>query len=217
MMRKIEYTDLPEKVYRALKDMILEGELAPGEKLRQEELSARLGVSRTPLAAAFSKLEKEMLVELLPRRGARVRILDMDQLLHIYDIRLRLEPLAAREAAESTDSGKKSELVRLLSEYKVCIDHGDEAKIRKADYEFHMAIASISPNEALRAILSSFGLLFLCNQRGLLKSAGTSLSEHEKLLAAICAGNGVEAERCMTSHLEDSRQHLSSIIMEAGE
>ncbi|HKJ84610.1 MAG TPA: GntR family transcriptional regulator, partial [Spirochaetia bacterium] len=74
---RVDYEDLSGQVYRMLKHMILVGELKTGEKLRQDDLAERLGVSRTPLLSAFSKLEKEMLVELIPRRGAFVKQYDL--------------------------------------------------------------------------------------------------------------------------------------------
>ena len=103
-MEAARFEDLAEQVYRTLRDMILVGTLAPGQKLRQEALSETLGVSRTPLLAAFSKLEKEMLVELVPRRGAFVKRLSAAELLQLYDVRLRLEPLGASVPADRIDS-----------------------------------------------------------------------------------------------------------------
>ncbi len=210
-MKTIEYADLAEKVYRSLKEMILEGEILPGEKLGQEELAGKLGVSRTPLAAAFSKLEKEMLVERLPRRGARVRILDRKNLVDLYDIRIRLESLGAKEAALNADDADLRRLDECLINYRTIKAEGNPKAIRVADYEFHLAIAEISRNEALYRIISSFNIVFICNQRGLLKPASRSLSEHELLVDAIRSRDCVEAERIMTEHLVDSRNRLKSM------
>ena len=99
MMYKVDYEDLSQQVYKTLKEMILTGRLSSGEKLRQDSLAEELGVSRTPLLSAFSKLEREMLVEIVPRRGAFVKKYSYEELIHVYDIRVRLEPLGAAEAA----------------------------------------------------------------------------------------------------------------------
>jgi DNA-binding GntR family transcriptional regulator len=204
----IEYEDLSEKVYRAVKALILAGELEPGEKLRQEDLSARLGVSRTPLASAFSKLEKEMLVELLPRRGARVRVLSKAELLELYEIRLRLEPLGAAEAASSEDKEGRSALRSLLEAYREAVRRGGDMAIRRADYAFHLGVVSLSGNEALYRIISSFNLVSISNQRGLLKPPEQSLAEHEDLARAIETGRSAEAERIMDLHLRGARDAL---------
>ncbi len=207
----ITYEDLSEKVYKALKAMILAGELKPGEKLRQEELSSQLGVSRTPLASAFSKLEKEMLVELLPRRGARVRVLTREELLELYEIRLRLEPLGAAEAAASSDAEGHAALRALLTAYRTTVAEGQDMAIRRADYAFHLGIMRLSGNEALLRIVSSFNLVSISNQRGLLKPPARSLAEHQELVRAIEEGKAPEAERIMEAHLREARDALRAL------
>ncbi len=72
-MYKVKHLDLSEKVYHTLKNMILNDELKSGEKLNQQKLAQELGVSRTPILSAFSKLEKEVLVEIIPRKGTFVK------------------------------------------------------------------------------------------------------------------------------------------------
>lgn len=208
-MLKVHYEDLAEKVYKALKEMILTSELPPGTKLIQEDLSERLGVSRTPILAAFSKLEKELLIELIPRRGAYVRKCELSELYHFVDIRLRLEPLGAREAAQEIDEEGIASLRSVYETYKKAVDSGDKAQIKEKDYRFHMEIMKQSKNFVLLQILSSFNIVVISNQRGLLKPARRSLLEHEALLKAISEKNPDEAERCMQAHLVDIRKGLS--------
>ncbi|MBL8965502.1 MAG: GntR family transcriptional regulator [Spirochaetaceae bacterium] len=225
MKAMIEYEDLSEKVYRSIKTMILEGELEPGEKLRQEELALRLGISRTPLAAAFSKLEKEMLVELLPRRGARVRTLSSEELLDLYEIRMRLEPLGAFEAAQvlagarpspiDPDEGRRR-LEEALARYRTAVATEKAPTIKLADYDFHLAIVELSGNEPLRRLITSSNIVFISNQRGLLKAAGVSLAEHEALVAAIAEGAPDRAEAVMEAHLAGARVSLAKRVAEEG-
>ncbi len=224
MSNAIQYEDLAEKVYRSLKAMIMEGELSAGEKLGQEELAAKLGVSRTPLAAAFSKLEKEMLIEVLPRRGARVRSMSSRELLELYEIRIRLEGLGAREAASRFLPGTALRIVspatpadgakleRALSEYRKIVAAGQPAAIKKMDFEFHLAVMELSGNKALYSMVASSNIVFISNQRGILKPPAQSLAEHERLVAAILAGNAPEAERIMESHLGESRDSLAARV-----
>ncbi|MDP3177067.1 MAG: GntR family transcriptional regulator [Spirochaetaceae bacterium] len=206
----IEYEDLAEKVYKSLKEMILDGQLSPGEKLRQEELSEKLGVSRTPLAAAFSKLEKEMLVELLPRRGARVRSLSYSELMDLFEVRSRIEPLGAWRAAQAVAEGAiDAGPIRIaLAAYRAAIEDGSSPAIKRADYEFHLALMRLGGNEALYRIVSSFNIVFISNQRGLLKPALQSLAEHEELAAAVERGDAQAAEAIMVHHLDGARRAL---------
>jgi len=207
-MQKIDYPDLSEKVYRELRIMILEGELLPGEKLKQEVLAARLGISRTPLVSAFSKLEKEMLIELLPRRGARVRALNSKELLDLYDIRIMLEPMGAGGMARHATAEDIQKLRELLESYKQLVDSSDHRAIRRADYEFHLAIAQMSRNEPLYRIISAFNIVFICNQGGLLKPARNSYIEHAALVEAIAEHDEMKADNLMRDHLTDSRHRL---------
>lgn len=213
-MQKIDYPDLSEKVYRALRIMILEGELVPGEKLKQDILATRLGISRTPLAAAFSKLEKEMLIELLPRRGARVRSLDSKELLDLYDIRIMLEPLGARGVAKNGTLEDLKTLRELLAAYDAIVDTDNPRSIRRADYEFHLAIARMSGNESLYRIISAFNIVFICNQGGLLKPAKSSYREHAALLEAFSAHDETLSASIMREHLTDSRYRLLNSLQE---
>ncbi|MEW6550073.1 MAG: GntR family transcriptional regulator [Spirochaetota bacterium] len=213
-MMKIEYADLSEKVYREIRTMILQGSLLPGEKLKQDQLANHLGISRTPLAAAFSKLEKEMLVELLPRRGARIRALSSQELLDLYDIRIKLEPLGAEGAAKHCSADEIDELQSLLRAYKDIVDSDSAREVRRADYDFHLAIARMSGNEALHRIISAFNIVFICNQGGLLKPAVQSYQEHIPIVQAIAARDPAAAEQAMRHHLVDSRDRLVMSVRE---
>ena len=210
-MRESRFEDLADQVYRALKEMILTGELVPGQKLVQEALSERLGVSRTPLLAAFSKLEKELLVELVPRRGAYVKRLSPIELLHLYDVRLRLEPLGASEAARNLDKEGSVDLERAFSAYRDCVASGDTARIRVADFVFHGTLVRLSRNTILDRILSSFAIVLASNQRGLMKPAKKSLAEHEALKEAVLRKDELEAERIMRAHLTEARDAVAAL------
>src|SRR6187200_3686539 len=91
------------RVHRDLRHAILEGELAPGERLRAEALAGRFGTSRTPVREALLMLEREGLVDVLPNRGAIVRSFDADDLLDLYEVRSLIEPHAAARAATRID------------------------------------------------------------------------------------------------------------------
>lgn len=215
-MFKVHYEDLAEKVYKALKEMILTSELTPGMKLIQEDISERLGVSRTPLLAAFSKLEKELLIELVPRRGAFVRKCTLQELYRFADIRKRLEPLGAREAAESADGAGIAELRAVLESYRAAVSDGEVPKIKEKDYRFHMEIMKLSGNFVLLQMISSFNIVVISNQRGLLKPPERSLREHEALVEAIAAKDPDAAERAMFDHLVDIRKGFVEPIIETG-
>jgi len=210
-MKSSRFEDLSEQVYKAMREMILKGELVPGQKLVQESLSERLGTSRTPLLAAFSKLEKEMLVELVPRRGAFVKRLSPKELVELYEIRLRLEPLGASEAATRMNQEGQKLLREVLETHRQAVGAGVASEIRLADYRFHMAIVGISNNSVLERILSSFSIVSKSNQSGLMKPRHKSLSEHEALFKALAEKDPELSERLMYGHLLEARDAAAKL------
>lgn len=212
---RVDYEDLSGQVYRMLKHMILVGELKTGEKLRQDELAERLGVSRTPLLSAFSKLEKEMLVELIPRRGAFVKKYDLRELVDIYEIRLRLEPFGAAEAARNaTDEEIADLLARCSAFWKLVADN--DPNLKEADYEFHMQVMQLSRNQLLYNIISSYSIIPIANFYGFFKDPTESASQHEALCDAIRRRDIRGARRDMFIHIDDSRRRLREHIETIG-
>lgn len=207
-MYKVKHIDLSEKVYHTLKNMILNGKLKSGEKLNQEKLAKKLGVSRTPLLSAFSKLGKEILVEIIPRRGAFVKKLNYEEFLELYDIRARLEPLGAYEAAKHATEYEIKQLNKILDNFKRNILQYSSKHISKIDYDFHMAIMKMSKNDLLFKMISSFNIIILSNLEGLLKDPRQSLEEHIKIYDAIKEHNTDLADKMMFSHLIDSKGRI---------
>ncbi len=207
-MYQVKQKELSETVYETIKEMILKNQLSSGEKLSQEKLAARLGVSRTPLLAAFSKLEKEMLVELVPRRGAFVKRLSKKEFEDLYDLRMRLEPLGAYEAASRRSDEQLAELRQRHEEFERQIAGTLSESIQEADYHFHMAIMRMSQNELLFRMISSFNIIIISNLEGLLKKPARSLAEHMLICEAIADKRPEEAERHMAEHIADAKRNL---------
>ena len=207
-MYKVKHVDLSEKVYHILKNMILNDELKSGEKLNQEKLAQKLGVSRTPLLSAFSKLEKDILVEIIPRRGAFVKKLNYKEFLELYDIRARLEPLGAYEAAKHATVYEIKRLSKILDNFKRNISQSSSKHLSKIDYDFHMTIMKMSKNNLLFKMISSFNIIILSNLEGLLKDPHQSLEEHIKMYNAIKEHNADLAEKIMFSHIIDSKGRI---------
>ncbi|TVQ21928.1 MAG: GntR family transcriptional regulator [Spirochaetaceae bacterium] len=215
-MYKVEYDDLSQRVYKVLKQMILDGDLKSGERLAQDELAQRLGVSRTPLLSAFSKLEREMLVQTIPRRGSYVRSFTRSELLDVYDIRLRLEPLGARGAAANGTAEQIERLDALTAEYRQLVADHDSERVKHQDFEFHTLIMQMSGNTFLSSFVASSNIILIANVQGLIKSAEESLAEHLELVDAIRAHDGESAEELMYQHLLSSRTALAQETTSVG-
>lgn len=209
-MYQIETEDLGRKVYKVLRSMIINGDLRSGEKLVREELAARLGVSRTPLQFAISKLEQENLVETLPRRGAHVRQYSHKELLDIYDIRCRLEPLAARDAAINATAEDIEGLASVLAAFDAAVKDGDQQRLKRTDYEFHMELLRCCGNRFLFDMLATITIIVISNTKGLLKPAERSCMEHREVLEAIRQRDPERAEALLYQHINEGRTNLAS-------
>jgi DNA-binding GntR family transcriptional regulator len=131
----IESHSLRERVYRALRDALVAGELAPGERLRDQDLAARLGVSRTPVREALQRLEDEGLVETAPRALTRVAPLAAVAARESFPVVAALHALAARHGVSR-------------------LTVADIADMRGANEELAGAIAALDPATVRRAIVA---------------------------------------------------------------
>lgn len=207
-MYKIKVEDLSIQAYKAIKDLIIKNELHPGDRIRQEELAEKFGISRTPILSAISKLEKEMLIEISPRKGAFIKQYSNEEILQIYDIRLKLEPLGACEAAKHADESDKKELLELEDQFIHFLESSQDGNLREADYKLHMKIIELSKNTILYNIISMFSIVMLSNIKGFLKDPHVSRNEHREIVQAIIDNDEKTAENLMFTHISKSRENL---------
>jgi DNA-binding GntR family transcriptional regulator len=204
-MPKIEHLDLSARVYDRLKEMILSGELLPGQKILQEKWAKEIGVSRTPLLKALQALEHELLVESRPRRGMYVKQIESRELIDAFDCREGLEGIAAREAASRISPDQLAELRSLFSPFKDTSQRISEKKYRQADRRFHRLVIESSGNHVLQQIEVLGNVLAICHIRGLVRPPEETLCEHLDIADAIAQGNGDLAEQRVRAHIRRSR------------
>lgn len=200
----IQHSDLSIPVYEKLKEMILANELKPGEKLLQEKLATRLGVSRTPLLKALQMLEYEFLVESIPRRGMFVKKLSIDEMRDIYEVREGIETVAVRLVSERIT---EKQLRRLKNIWKPFINKQeiDYEKYRKADDSFHALLLELSKNKILQKIYSHSLVQLRVEQMGLMRPPKQTLPEHLAILEAIEKSDAEQAVRELRNHLHKSK------------
>ena len=206
---------LEESVYYQLEEEILGGKLNRGDTLTECALSARLGVSRTPLRAALHRLAEEGLVKISPNRGAVVLGVNAEDLVDIYKIRTRLEGLASSLAAgriSEEDKKRLSESVELSEFY---IRKRDADKLKELDSEFHNIIYEASGNRRLSKILSELHRSIRAYRRLSLTVTDRlerSVAEHRGILNAILNADAEEADRLTSLHIEAALENLLSAV-----
>ncbi len=209
MSQPLRVVSVPERVYDVLRERILSGEAQGGSRLHQENISDELGVSRTPVREALTRLAAEGLVELLPNRGARVVAVTLGDMRVAYEARLGLEPFAARLAAERRPAAAiKTMRAAIAEQRRVRSARKTYAAIR----DFHLALLEAAAN----AHLLRFGESLWSGRIGLhvyLRQLSPELvakdaDEHEAILQAIEAGDADSAERLTRMHIESALAEL---------
>jgi len=197
-------TTLPHEVRDTLRNLIVQGKLAPLARLNERELCERLGVSRTPLREATRMLAAEGLVELLPNRGARVAGIDRESIQQTLEVMGALEALAAALAcAVATDDAIAA--IRTLHKQMVAdFKRGDLAAYFSRNQAIHLAMVAASGNAVLAA---SYRVLndrvrrvrYMANlSKARWKAA---VREHEEMLAALEARDGPRLQELVRDHL----------------
>lgn len=197
---------MQEQVYEYLRNGILMGELKPGEWLREQDISQKLGVSRIPIREAFRKLEQDRFIEHIPNRGARVTEVFTGDLGDIYDARIFVECKIARNAAERITDGELEALRKITEAYSAATEGGDIVRLAR---EFHEAIFVASRSEGLVAIIRFIGdLIVRIRHHNHLNPArrGASLLEHRAIYDALTKKDPDMVEQATRNHLESSKQ-----------
>jgi DNA-binding GntR family transcriptional regulator len=146
-----------EQVYRYIKDLILSGELRQGDKVVEDKIAKRFGVSRTPIREALTRLEAYGLVHLQPRSYAEVVRIAAEEAMEIAQLRLHLEKLVFRLLCARQDSGAFDELQAIAEEAETALLDGDKAAYFEADAEFHQLAAEQCGNRHLAGVSRNFG------------------------------------------------------------
>ncbi len=206
---------LEQSVFFKLEEEILNGDLKKGDTITENSLSARLGVSRTPIRSALHRLAEEGLISLEPNRGATVLGVSESDLVDIYTIRMRLEGLAASEAAKKIDENGLSDLRDSVELSEFYIRKRDAEHIKELDTKFHEIIYRASANPRLDKILSELHRNIRV-YRKLSISNGTrlekSVEEHREILTAIEAGDSELADRLVTEHIKAALDNVLSVM-----
>jgi DNA-binding GntR family transcriptional regulator len=198
-----------DAVYATLRKAIVHGRLRPGDRLSEEALARQFRVSRTPVREAVLKLEAERLATRIPRRGLVVRGSSVAEVLEVFTLRVVLDGLAARLAAEQALPGEIAEL-RWLNQRLADLTHGgDTAALSDLHFEFHSALCRAAHNNMLphfteqtHDFVRRFGESALSDpERG-----RVAIAEHEEIIAAIEARNAARAEQAAAAHMEHARQ-----------
>lgn len=203
-------------VYQRVRDAILNGVLRPGQMLRQDEVAARLGVSRSPLREALPRLEAEGILVLHPRRGYAVAALDPEQITEVFCLRQLLESELARLAITKRTEADIAAVYGIASEMAAAAEENTEGSRMKwfdLNRQFHetMLIPAARPHH-LRALKHSRILTesYIRTETRLTGDLQEAQREHMELAEAFVMANVDKFVKLTYDHSEHTRKRLLS-------
>lgn len=199
------------KVFHQLQNEILNGKYNPGESLVETKLSEELGVSRTPIREAIRQLELEGLVQSIPNKGVFVTGISYQDIEDIYTIRMLIEGLAARWAAEKISDTELSELREAVEFEEFYTGRNDTEHLLKLDSRFHDIIFKASKSKTLMHTLSTFHHYVQKARAESLSTPGRArkvLNEHKAILNAIADKDPKKAEKLTVEHIKNASMNL---------
>ena len=210
MEPRVDAPSLRDQVYDILKNMIILREIPPGEKIPEEDLCRRLGVSRTPLRETICRLENEGIVKVIPRRGAFVVEQSKQTIREILEIREALEGLVARLATQNMDAQTAERIMKSLAKAeRISASDPQLAKYTRADIEFHDLMLAASGSQMLHHMMQMVNAhLQLIRLRTVVLPgrARKTVVEHFEIMEAVNRGDPDQAEERMRRHIRSVRQ-----------
>jgi DNA-binding GntR family transcriptional regulator len=205
---------LSERISDEIRRAVVAGELAPGSRVRQEELATRFGASRIPVREALRRLESEGLVTLVANSGAWIAKVDVEECIEMYKIRERLEPLALSESIPRLTEGDVESLQRLATAIEATTEVEEFLRL---DRDLHLLSYSRAEMPRLVSMIERFWNTTQHYRRAYFKLIERSghwviHAEHRLMMEAIRRRDEEEASRILHGHIRRTRLSLESTV-----
>ena len=207
-----------DEVYDQLKRDVADFKLVPGDRFTENELSERLGVSRTPVRQALFRLQQEGFVEVLFRSGWRVLPFDFDQFEQLYDLRMVLETTAVHRICADDGRVDGALLAQLAAIWLVAVAErsSDTEQVAQWDEQFHCALVAAAGNAEMarvhRDVTDRIRIIRRLDFTKQMRIAAT-YDEHAKILRAVQRKRGDQAAMLLRAHIETSQAEVRKITL----
>ncbi len=216
-VQPIRRASLHDEVTARVRDLIVDGTLAAGAPIHEVELAGQLGVSRTPVREALKVLASEGLVELLPGRGAAVKVFTAKDAQDMLALIALLEEYAGQRAAAASDD-EIAAIVALHAKMREHYARRERAEYFRLNQEIHNAIVLAAGNPTLAML---HGILrarmrrirYIDNQSP--ENWSAAMAEHEGFIAALAARDGPRLGRLLREHLDNTWPRVASVVAAA--
>jgi DNA-binding GntR family transcriptional regulator len=208
------------RIERELEGLILRGDYAPGDRINENALAARLGVSRAPVREACRLLQRSGLVDIVPNQGAFVRNLSLHEIVNLFDIRGCLGRLAGEQAAATISRQQLDQLRTLMTDMDAASREANGARYIELNITFHAHLYEATGNARLAALDAQMGKeLRIYRQHGLEFGGGLAVSniEHRTILDAVERGDCAAAGRELERHILNGRDRFIRAMSATGQ
>jgi len=205
----IQHENLDDKIYVALRKLILDRHLQAGERILVDDLASEMGVSRTPILNALRRLSQEGAVQVFPRRGIYVRRHGKPEMVRLFAVREVLDGLATRLAAAHIETSEIDAFARAFRRHDPTAT--TPAAIRRyveLDRAFHCRLVELADNDQLRAAMDSINMRLFVWQDGVVRPPAETIPEHLAILDALRRRDPDAAEAAMRLHIRRSLEQL---------
>jgi DNA-binding GntR family transcriptional regulator len=205
-----------DQAYLVIQDKLIMLDIRPNDAIVESDLAAQLKLGRTPVREALKRLEADRLVVSFPRRGTFATGVDVADLRHISQIRVNLEPVAARTAAENASAAVRAHLLDLADRTDALeIGTIDRHSLMRWDLRVHRAIYRATGNPHLEDVLIRYDNLatrIFCLFLDRLPTVARHVGEHTELLRAIANGDGQAAADIALKHVTGFEEAVRAIV-----
>jgi DNA-binding GntR family transcriptional regulator len=205
-----------DQAYLVIQDKLIMLDIRPNDAIVESELAAELKLGRTPVREALKRLEADRLVVSFPRRGTFATGVDVADLRHISQIRVNLEPVAARAAADNASAAVRAHLLELADRTDALeIGAIDRDELMRWDLRVHRAIYGATGNPHLEDVLIRYDNLatrIFCLFLDRLPTVARHVGEHTELLRAIANGHGDVAAEIALAHVTGFEEAIRAIV-----
>ena len=204
-------TSKTDKAYSRIKKWIIGFRLKPAGHLSVQDLAETLGISRTPVREALSRLEQEHLVVRTPMKGFAVKAMNFKEIEDLFEVRTSIELLAVKQAAKRINPQKRKQLAESLETTARWIDKGEKSQSLTLEQNFHMKILEASGNIPLAEIgRGILGRIWAIQSFNIITSdlLGDAHRQHTEIFQALSEGLPQRAEKMMRWHLKLTTKEL---------
>lgn len=212
--RPVVRETLPGEIYRGIKELILDGGIAPGELVRIQGLADAFGVSAMPVREALQRLTAEKALTVVSGRSVGIPELEASRLRDLCRVRLEIETLATTWAAGNLRANDIRRLEGLVTVMEVAVSEGDARRYVRANHEFHFGIYRAAGSETLVSIIEALWLQ-VSPYFHLLHGSGNYASanhQHHRLLAALKNNDPFAASQSIHADIEDAAKVLLGLL-----